>query len=295
MRPASPVLRGIVYFLLYTLTFVVGMAASKLLMERYSFWQVTFLRLSIPWLVVLGWVARTPDFRPWKSARWKKHLLRGFVGFIGLLLIYLSVKLLPLSLAMTLRQVESFFWVGLAAVFYGEKSSRRQWAALAIGFIGVVLVMRPAMEIDMLGAFVALAAALTNSFMRVLSRDLSRTEDSKTIIFYNFTQWTLLSAFTLPWSWSPVAALDWLPVLGVGILILVSQWLMTESMGLVPAPRLAPWRNSEIFWAGLLGWLVWQEPISPWFVGGSALIIFGGLAASCGGRKVAISLEGQSL
>jgi len=70
-------------------------------------------------------------------------------------------------------------------------------------------------------------------------------------------------------------------------LIFVSQWLMTEGMALVPAARLAPWRNAEIFWSGLLGWVIWHETLSPWFIAGSVLIVAGGIAANWRVRPVA--------
>jgi drug/metabolite transporter (DMT)-like permease len=55
---------------------------------------------------------------------------------------------------------------------------------------------------------------------------------------------------------------------------------MTEGMALVPAPRLAPFRHTEIFWAGLIGWLFWHETIGAWFIAGSILIVAGGILAN---------------
>jgi drug/metabolite transporter (DMT)-like permease len=188
--------------------------------------------------------------------------------------------LLPLALALTIRQLEAFIWVALAARLYHEKVTRRQWIALAFGFVGVCLVMRPALALNMLGASVALMCACTGAIVRVLSRELSRTEDSATIVFFNFTQWTILTLCIAPWAWEIPHSADWTSLLGMGVIILLSQWLQTEGMALVPAPRLAPWRNAEIFFAGLLGWILWHEPVGGWFLAGSSLIIIGGVMAT---------------
>lgn len=282
----TPLRRGLLYFCLHVATLVATLALSKNLMERYSFGEVIFLRMLPAWLAIAAWLAARSEFRPWKTKRIKGHLLRGFVGFGNMVLLYLSVRLLPLSLAMAIRQMEAFIWVALAASIYREKVSPRQWIALAIGFLGVIVVLRPSVEANLLGTVIALSCAITGAVVRVLSRELSRTEDSSTIIFFNFSQWTLLAALVQPWKWSMPANADWFPLLFAGIVVVISQWLMTEGMALVPAPRIAPFRHTEIFWAGLLGWAIWQEPIGGWFVAGSALIIIGGIAANWRERRV---------
>jgi drug/metabolite transporter (DMT)-like permease len=282
----TPLRRGLLYFCLHVVTQVSVLALSKQLMTHYEFGEVLFLRLLPAWLFVVGYVLYKKGFRPWQSARWRGHLQRGFFGFMNMILLYLSVKLLPFALAMTIRQLEAFVWVGLAAYFYHEKVSRRQWAALVIGFVGVLLVLRPSVEANILGTAIALGCALSGAYVRVLSRELSRTENSTTIIFFNFTQWTILTGCMAPWTWALPADSDWLPLLLSGLVILLSQWFMTEGMALAPAPRLAPFRHTEIFWAGLIGWLVWQEPISVWFVAGSVLIVIGGIMANWHVRRV---------
>lgn len=276
----TPVRRGLLYFCLHVVTLVAILALSKTLMQRYNFGEVLFLRLLPAWMGVVAFIAINPQIKPFKSKKMKGHFIRGFVGFFNMLLLYLSIKLLPLALAMTIRQLEAFIWVALAAFIYHEKVSRRQWWALAIGFLGVVLVLRPSIEANILGTVVAMGCAVTGAVVRVLSRELSKTENSTTIIFFNFSQWTLLSAFVQPWAWSMPDSTDWVALVLSGIVILVSQWLMTEGMALVPAARIAPFRHTEIFWAGLLGWLIWEEPISGWFIAGSLLIIAGGIAAN---------------
>jgi drug/metabolite transporter (DMT)-like permease len=285
MPVITPLRRGLIYFCLHVATLVLTLALSKNLMERYNFGEVLFLRMLPAWLVVAAFVAFRPGRKPWDTKKIKGHLLRGAVGFANMVLLYFSVKLLPLALAMTIRQLEAFLWVALAAGYYHEKVNRRQWCALVIGFFGVLLVMRPSIEANLFGTFIALACAVTGAFVRVLSRELSRTEKSTTIIFFNFTQWTILAAVVMPWAWTMPSNNDWLPLLFSGVIVVFSQWLMTEGMALVPAPRLAPFRHTEIFWAGLIGWLVWHEQISVWFIMGSSLIVTGGILANWKGSK----------
>ena len=282
----TPLRRGLIYFCLHVVTLVAMLALSKELMKHYAFGEVLFLRLLPAWLVIAAYVGLKPGFHPFKSKKLKGHLVRGLVGFTNMVLLYLSVKLLPLALAMTIRQLEAFVWVALAAKFYNEKVSSRQWLALVIGFLGVVLVMRPSVEANLLGTITALGCVFTGAYVRVLSRELSRTESSTTIIFFNFTQWTILSACLMPWEWNMPQAMDWLPLLLSGGIILISQWFMTEGMALAPAPRLAPFRHTEIFWAGLLGWILWHDPISPWFVAGSTLIVVAGIMANWREKRV---------
>jgi drug/metabolite transporter (DMT)-like permease len=286
MNVLSPLRRGLIYFCLYIVLLVATLALTKSLMQHYGFGEVVFLRLFPAWVAIVLYTFFKSGFHPWKSKRWKAHVLRGFVGFVNLITLYLSVKLLPLSLAVTLKQLEAFLWVALAAFLYREKVSARQWLALVIGFTGVILVLRPAAEANALGAIVALIGAATGAFIRVLSRELSRTEKSTTILFFNFSQWTVLSFLIEPWAWTMPGAEDWAAFLLTSAIVLVSQWLMTEGMALVPAPRLAPFRHTEIFWGGLVGWLVWHEPISAWFVAGSTLIIVGGVTANWRERRV---------
>ena len=285
----TPLRRGLLYFLLHVVTQVAMLALSKDLMTHYDFGEVLFLRLLPAWAGVAFFVFFRSKNNPWKSKKRKEHIWRGFVGFINMLLLYMSVKLLPFALAMTIRQLEAFIWVLIAAFFYQEKVSRRQWLALAIGFTGVMLVLRPSVEANLVGAIVAVLCAVVGGYTRVLSRELSRTEKSSTIIFFNFSQWTLLSMFVTPWNWNMPENHDWFPLLFSGAIILISQWFMTEGMALAPAPRVAPLRHTEILWSGLIGWLVWSEPISAWFVAGGTLIVIGGVMANWRQKKPALS------
>lgn len=289
MKFLTPVRLGLVYFMLHVLTQVAMLALSKDLMAHYDFGEVLFLRLLPAWMGVAVFVFWKSHIHVRASKRKKEHLWRGFVGFANMVLLYLSVKMLPFALAMTLRQLEAFVWVLIAALFYHEKVSRRQWLALAVGFAGVLLVLRPSVQANLLGAIIAVTCAVVGGYTRVLSRELSRTEKSSTIIFFNFSQWTLLAMFVTPWNWTMPSNYDWFPLLLSGAVILISQWFMTEGMALAPAPRVAPLRHTEILWSGIIGFLVWSEPISAWFVIGGVLIIIGGVMANWHVRKAALA------
>ena len=286
---SNPARRGILFFCLHTITQVAILALSKPLMQTLSFGEVMFVRMLPAWIGMTLFIHFRPGLHPFQTKKLKGHMMRGGLGFANMVLLYLSVKLLPLSLAMTIRQLEAFLWVLLAAKVYGEKVTRLQWCALAAGFFGVLCVLRPSVEANITGTLVALACACTGAGVRVLSSELSKTEASSTIIFFNFTQWTILSLFLAPWDWAMPESSGWGLLLLSGLIILVSQWLATEGMALVGAPRLAPFRHTEILWAGLIGWLVWKEPISGWFVAGSALIVCGGIAANYKPRNRLVS------
>jgi drug/metabolite transporter (DMT)-like permease len=159
----------------------------------------------------------------------------------------------------------------------GERIGWRRWAAVAVGFCGVLVMLRPTTGVFQILALVPLAAALVSSLRDIVGRRLTRTETSHSMMLVGNATLIGLSALTLAFGWLPVAWRDLALMAGAGCLIGVGQFLMIEAYRAAEAAVVAPLKYSGIVWAVLLGWLVWGHLPDAFVVAGSLIVVASGL------------------
>jgi drug/metabolite transporter (DMT)-like permease len=157
-------------------------------------------------------------------------------------------------------------------VWLGEPAPRRLWRPLGIGFIGLVLILRPGSGLFQPAAFVGLLAAAFAALAQVGIRNLTRTEPVTRIVFYFGAIATAASALPLPWSWTTPEPALWGVLLATGVFATAGQLFLTRAYGHAPAARVGPFIYTGVVFAGLLDWTLWGVlPDGP-FLAGAALV-----------------------
>jgi drug/metabolite transporter (DMT)-like permease len=230
--------------------------------------------------LVLSYVMVRRSGRPiWGTAR-RKLALRGLLGFGGLACYYLAVVRLPLAEATTIYNVTPLLTALLAWRVLGERVGRAGALALAVGLVGVVLVLRPhagGVSLDPLGIAVALTAAVTSAFAYVTVRQLARTEHPLTIVFYFPLVATPLA---IPWALAGAtwpAPGDWLILLGIGVATQIGQVFLTLALVTERAGRATTAGYLQVCFAMLWGYGLFGETPAWTTAVGAALVIGGTL------------------
>lgn len=246
---------------------------SGLALPEILFWRQL---PTIPMILLLFWA--TGRLGTLKSSRMGQHGMRAILGLIGMMLNFGAVTLLPLAEATSFNFTSAIWAVILSALILHEKVGIWRWSAVALGFTGVLVIAQPGDgHIPLLGAAVALSAAFMIALISIYIRDLTKTEDSLTIVFY-FSLFTVpLLAVTLPFTWETKSAEQWFYLIALGISGLIGQYLLTSALRYGSVASVIVMDYSALIWATLLGWSLFDRlpTATTWL--GAPLIVGAGL------------------
>ncbi len=241
--------------------------------EVMVFWRNLFsLAFLLPWLLRLS-------LRHLGSRHTHLHVMRATSGLVSMYCLFYALGHLHIAAAMLLNQTATLFVPFIAFLWLKEYVPVKVRWAILIGFIGVVLVLRPGRGIISWPALIGLTSGIAAAFSVVTIRRALRTEPPTRIVFYFSLFGTLGSAIPLVWAWRTPNAHDFLLFILMGSLAATGQLLMTRGYALAPAATIGPFTYSSILFAALYGWLIWSEVPGGWFWAGALLIITGGIVA----------------
>ncbi len=274
-RPMLAITLRLLAMLMLATTYSCG----KLLSDRStSIGEIVFYRQLFAFPVVTIWLVATMGLRAVRTNRIGMHVSRSLLGMLGMLLNFGAVALLPLAESTSIAFTMPIFATILSALVLHEKIGRHRWSAVAVGFIGVVIMANPDAEhLASLGVIVALVGAFVTAIVSIVLRDLNKTEQAPAIVFW-FTALSLPPLAILAWmSATPHDAHDWLLLVMLGVSGGVAQLLMTFSLRWGPVSLVIPMDYSQLIWATAAGWLFWSTwPTATSWIG-AVLIAAGGL------------------
>ena len=262
-------------FLAAILLFAAMDTLIKFLTADYPVPQLMFVRSLVAFLLVGGYtlwrgggIAAMRTRRPWG------HVWRAFAGLISMGCFFYAFRELPLADVYVLSFAGPLFITALSAPLLGEPVGWRRWAAVVIGFGGVVVMAQPSAGAPLVPVLVGLCAALFYALAALAVRGLSRTETSASIVLYLLLTTTVVSgALTVPVWTAPTAYALGLMAL-VGVLGAGAQVLLTQAFRRAPPAVVAPFEYTGMVWASLFGWMVFGDlPTAPVLLG--AMVIIG--------------------
>ena len=253
-------------------------AGLKQLAAGYPPLQVASLRGAASLPFVLAWTLATGGVASLRIRRWPLHLLRGAIG-VGMMASFVyALRTLPLSTAYSIFFVAPLAITALSVPLLGEKVGPRRWTAIAIGLVGVLVLLRPSGEgLVSLAALAVLAAALGYALSAITVQVLARTDSVQSIMFWLLVM-IAAGAGALAWpDWVPVRAADGWLIAGVGIAGALGQYAITEAFRIGEASAIAPLEYTALVWGVLLDlglWGVLPDAVT-WL--GAAIIVASGL------------------
>jgi drug/metabolite transporter (DMT)-like permease len=272
-------LAGIALRLLTALLLAVMFALVKLASTRgVNVVESLFYRQCGSALCAIGVVAAGPGIASLRTRRVWAHVGRMALGLAAMAFNFVAFILLPLAEATTIGFSVPIFSVVLAALLLGEPTGRWRWGAVAAGFAGVLLIVQPGGgDVPLLGASVALAAALLTASVTIVIRRLGATERAATTVFwFAVSSLVPLGLLMLHFGHAHERA-TWLTLAGLALAGGLAQLTLTGALRLAPVALVMPMDYTSLLWAVLLGSWIFGELPNPWTWVGAPVIIASGL------------------
>lgn len=254
---------------------LVKVAAASLPNTMIVFARNAFGLLALtPWLVRMG-----P--RGLRTSAWREHAVRGLAGLAAMYCFFYAIAHLRLAEAVLLNYSLPLFTPVIAGLWLQEKVPASVWRALAVGFVGLLIILRPGIGLFRPAAAVGLAAAVLCALAQVGVRRLTRTEPIIRIVFYFALISTVVSALPLLRAWTTPAAGLWPVLLALGVLATLAQIFLTRAYAHAPAAQVGPFIYTTVVFAGILDWIVFGRRALPdaAFLVGAVLVCAAGILA----------------
>ena len=247
--------------------------------QGIHFIEILFWRqfLSIPILVAWAMVSGA-GLAAFATKRPGAHFRRGIYGFVGMVLNFGGVILLPLAEATTMNFTAPIWAVVLSVLILKDRPGIWRWSSVIVGFVGVLLIARPGSgTIPLFGAAVALGGAFMIALISIQIADLNRTEKPLTIVFWFAAVSAPICALGLPFVGISRSGEAWLLLLAIGIVGTIGQLLLTAALRFGEVSSVIVMDYSALFWATLYGWLLFETLPGPGTWIGAPLIVAAGL------------------
>ena len=213
------------------------------------------------------------------------HLLRSISGLGGMYGFFYMIGHLPLAEAILVKLSAPIFIPLIALIWLGEKINWRTRWCIVIGFIGVVLVLRPGGDNFQAVALIGIGAAISASVAKVCIRRMANTEPGYRIVFY-FALFSLLFSTPLAWLNGELPRLEvWPYLVGIGMGGTLGQLLMTRAFQVANPGQVGPFTYVSVIYAAIIGWLFWGEILLLTTIIGSVLIVLAGVWNLSGGSS----------
>jgi drug/metabolite transporter (DMT)-like permease len=272
LRGLPPNVQGALWLVTGGFIFTCNGVMIRLLSEQIEGVQTAFFRAFFSVILLLPMML-TGRVKPWHSKRKVGHFWRTFMGTVSMVLGFYAVSMLPLADATALGFSQPLFSVCVAAVVIGEKVRWRRWSATIVGFIGVLVMVRPGAGTLQPGAVVALANAATVAFSILLVKRLSDSE-TPLMILTQFAIWSTL-LLTLPaiWVWRWPDAWGWTLAVGVSASATIGQYFWVQAFKAGEMSAVAPFEYLRLPFAVFMGWLIFDQMPEIWTYVGAVIVI----------------------
>ncbi len=264
--------------------------------------EAVFFRAAVALLPVIAYAAWRGRLRAAVSTRnLRGHAWRGVIGCSAMGLSFAALGLLPLPEVIAIGFAAPLIATVLAVVLLGEVVRLYRWTAVAVGLLGVLVMVWPRLTVvreaglaglsdgAALGAAAMLAAAGLMALAGIHVRRLTRTEPAIAVAFWFHVSCTLASLVTLPFGWVALSGEAWGLLLAAGMFGGVAQILVTESYARAGAATLAPFDYSSMLYGLVIGWAAFDEVPGPTVFAGGAIVMAAGLFILARERRLGLA------
>ncbi|MEM7254289.1 MAG: DMT family transporter [Pseudomonadota bacterium] len=269
--------RGIALMLLGTLLLTGQDAVSKWLIHQFSVGEILVYRGLWAYLPLAWFAYREGGWSTLRSKRPIANCLRAALNTGAGFAVITAYAYMPLADAIAIMFASPIIVTALSAPMLGESVGWRRWSAVILGFLGVLIMLRPGGTFDTI-ALLPVAAACFIAVRDILTRRLGHVDSATTILFYTITVSVLGGLATFPFvSLRPPDPGEWLIFAALGLVNGIAHYCTISAFKFARAATLAPLRYFGLIWAGAIGFMVWGDIPDAAMIIGSVLVVASGV------------------
>jgi drug/metabolite transporter (DMT)-like permease len=268
---------GIGYMVAGSALITLNDAIAKWLTASYPVGQILCIRGAFFFLPILFFIWRAGGTKALRVHSVSGQLGRAALFITASAFFVTSVGLMPLPTVIALTFTGPFFVTALAPTLLGEHVGWRRWLAVLVGFVGVLIIVRPFQEGWSWVAVLPVIGAMCGALRDVATRQITARETSESILFYGALAVVVVGLATLPFGWQWITPFDLMLFAVQGLAMGVAHYLMIESFRLSEAALVAPFKYTGFIWAVLYGALLWGDYPDSWTILGALVILASGL------------------
>tara|TARA_B100000029_G_scaffold498765_1_gene568092 strand:+ start:1301 stop:2215 length:915 start_codon:yes stop_codon:yes gene_type:complete len=245
----------------------------KFLSEDLDPFVVAFFRCLIGLIIILPFVLHD-KFKNLKTNKIKIHILRGIVNCISMFAWFTAVSLIPLEKATAIGFTTPLFATLFAVIFLKEIIKIHRTVALMIGFVGILIIIRPGYLNFEFGSYLMIVASISFAFVLIIIKQLSKHDSNFTIIFYSMAIMTPLTLlFAIP-VWATPSLNELMIFLIMGSCGMISHICLIQSLKIADTTLVMPFQYLKLLWASIIGYFIFFEKPDLWIWLGGTIVFF---------------------
>ena len=251
-------------------------AVQKTAIIYHSVFQILLVKYTFVLLLSFFESRRKKNYTFYKSENIKIQILRSVLSIIESACFILSFRYLSLADAHSIASLTPVLVVALSAIILREHVSLRTWVAIFIGFIGVLIIMRPGLSIFDPKSLIPLAGAFFLSIYQIVTRKASAKDSTETSLFYTSIVGIVLMGIIGYSFWQPLMDYSILFFIAIGIFFSLGLYFQIIALSMARAGIIQPFHYTLIFWAIILGYIFYDDfPDIPTLIGASVITVSG--------------------
>lgn len=273
-RQLSSKSQGILYIIMTCFFVSILVAVVRHLSDQFHTFFIVMMRS------VFGLVFFIPQIVKdrksiFKTKKLNLHIYRNINGLIAVIVWFYAITLLPLSEAISITFIVPIITTLAAMFFLGEKVQKRTWIAILIGFLGVLIIIRPGFKEFQFAYILVIISTCLWAVSNVLVKKMTDTEKPKTIVAYMSVIMVVISIpFALPYI-KPMTSVDILWFIALGVISNISHLSMSIAYSKTSLSVLQPFDFTRLIFTALIAYFVFGEIVDIWVIIGSLVILFG--------------------
>tara|TARA_B110000014_G_scaffold213357_1_gene166147 strand:+ start:562 stop:1422 length:861 start_codon:yes stop_codon:yes gene_type:complete len=263
---------GIFFGILAFFLFATSDVLQKYATINHTIFQIIFFRYLFLLIVSIIESRRKQNPNFWKTKKIKLQLTRSLISIIETIFFVTSFKYLSLASVHSVAALAPIFVVILSILFLKEVVEKKVWFAILIGFVGVIVILRPGFDVFSVKSLLPLGAGFFFGLYQIVTKKVSETDSDETSLFYTSLFGLVTIGIVATIYWHPLTSLSFILLPIIGVMMTFAHYSLIIGLGRAPASKIQPFHFTLIFWAIVYGFIFYKDiPDVPTIIG--ALII----------------------
>ena len=270
---------GILFVIFAYFSFSILDAFQKTAIIHHSIFQLLFIKYIFILFLSCCEVQRKKNYKFWKTNNIKLQVLRGFLSIMESGCFVLSFRYLSLADVHSVGSLTPIIVVILSALILKETVSPKTWFAIFVGFVGVLIILRPGLSIFDIKSLLPLVAAFFLGLYQVVTRKVSENDSAETSLFYNSVIGLSAMSILAFIYWQPITFISYFLFISIGLFFSIGIYFQIIALSKARASVIQPFHYTLIFWSIILGYLIYDDIPDLFTIVGACIITVSGIYA----------------